>query len=82
MNSRPLMEGKKLRMFIDTESFSYLLEEKNILAEKILNWANSKYTPAKYLEFARSSFVTEYVQLNNIKPFEFELDDNLDRQKF
>ncbi|PKL69039.1 MAG: hypothetical protein CVV28_02680 [Methanobacteriales archaeon HGW-Methanobacteriales-1] len=82
MDSRALLQGKKVRIFIDSQFFNYLLDNENINAQKILIWANAALIDsslAKYIEFFRSKCDTSHDNLDKLDVFKFEIDKDFDR---
>lgn len=94
LNSRPLIQGKKLRIYLDSESFVDLLDKEDKDAKKLLNWVdtydqyilNSDDFPQEvwtnYAEFLRSPFDSDYSELNKLKTYGFKIDENFDRQDY
>lgn len=85
MDSRALLQGEKLRIFIDSQFFNYLLENENNTAKKVLIWAKGAYINSsitKYIEFFRSKHDTIYDKLDEIDVFKFEINSNFDRSEF
>lgn len=93
MNSRPIIQGKKLRIYLDSESFVNLLDKEDKNAKILLNWTNTyqdlldseityKDIWTNYIEFFRSPFDSDYDKLNEIRSYEFKLNENFDRQEF
>lgn len=82
MDSRALLQGKKVRIFIDSQFFNYLLDKENTNAKKILIWANAAiniHSINKYIEFFRSKYDTSHDQLSKLDAFKFEIDENFNR---
>lgn len=84
MNSRPIIQGKKLRIYLDSESIANLLDNKDNDTKKLLNWidtynqciSDSDNLPQEiwtnYAEFLRSPPDSSYDSLNNVKSYEFK----------
>ncbi|BDZ71998.1 hypothetical protein [Methanobacterium petrolearium] len=76
MVNRPLFNGKKLEITIDSESFDELLSTENDNAIQILNYSMKLDSNSKYFKFIRTPFKTEHELLDDI-PF-FRLQENYD----
>ena len=71
MDSRPILkDAKKIRVYLDSNTFNDLLNQKDRLAIAILNY-NSEC-----LDFVSSPLDTTYNELKNIVKYELILDDN------
>lgn len=91
--SRPLLQGKKLRVYVDSESFLNLLDNGDSDAKKLLNWFDiyTQYTSdsrnfpkevwTKYIEFLRSPFDSKYNKLNNLKSYEFKPNEDFNHEE-
>ena len=71
MDSRPILkDAKKIRVFLDSNTFNDLLNQKDRLAIAILNY------DSECLDFVSSPLDTTYNELENIVKYELILDDN------
>lgn len=72
MDSRPILkDAKKIRVYIDSNTFNELLNQDDRLAIAILKHYNSDY-----LRFVRSPLETTYDELRNIVEYELIFGDN------